>query len=170
MLGENGGTRVVWRLTGGRVRPHGCRLYSTIATSGRIYQTVNPPRLYMAWAGLGVKVAFLHRRRPGGMPASFSLSVRRRCCSQVGQDVLRQDAVVLRYAPRVIRIMCAQQSAWFSGEARDVLAHLQLPEAIEKLPIFVNRLPVGSAIDIQLLSMWLLGTLREAFTFTGATS
>jgi hypothetical protein len=60
------------------------------------------------------------------MPGSFSLSVRRRRCSQVGLDVLRQDAAVLRYAPRVIRIMCAQKSAWFSGEARDVLAHLHL--------------------------------------------
>jgi integrase/recombinase XerD len=42
MLGENGGTRVVWRLTGGRVRPHECRLYSTTTTSGRISQTVTP--------------------------------------------------------------------------------------------------------------------------------
>jgi hypothetical protein len=45
-----------------------------------------------------------------------------------------------------------------------------LPDALEKLPICVNRLSVGSAIDIQLLSMWLPGTLREAFTFTGSTT
>jgi hypothetical protein len=47
-------------------------------------------------------------------------------CSQVGQDVLRQDAAVLRYAPRGIRTMRAQQSAPFSRMAHDVLAPLQL--------------------------------------------
>ena len=53
---------------------------------------------------------------------SFSPSVRRRRCSQVEQDVLRQAAAVRRYAPRVIRIMRAQQSMLFPGMARDVLA------------------------------------------------
>jgi hypothetical protein len=51
-----------------------------------------------------------------------------RRCSQVGRDVSRQDAAVLRYAPRVIRTMCAQKSARFSRMARDVLAHLQVGE------------------------------------------
>jgi hypothetical protein len=40
--------------------------------------------------------------------------------------VLRQDAAVLRYAPRLIRTMHAQQSAPFSRMALDVLARLQL--------------------------------------------
>ena len=48
------------------------------------------------------------------------------CCSQVEQDVLRQDAAVLRYASSVIRTKRAQKFASFSGMARDVLAHLQL--------------------------------------------
>jgi hypothetical protein len=49
-----------------------------------------------------------------GTPVSFSLSVRNMCCSQVEQDVLRQDAAVLRYAPRVIRTKRAQKFASFS--------------------------------------------------------
>jgi hypothetical protein len=47
-------------------------------------------------------------------------------CSQEGQDILRQDAAVLRHVPRLIRTMCAQQSVWFSGRTLDVLAPLQL--------------------------------------------
>jgi len=35
------------------VRSPGCRLYNTKTTSGRIYYTVNPPRLWMSYAGLG---------------------------------------------------------------------------------------------------------------------
>ena len=62
---------MVWRLTGGRVRPPRRRLYSTTAISGRIYQTVNPPRLYMAWAGLGVEVAFLTEDDLAGMHSSI---------------------------------------------------------------------------------------------------
>jgi hypothetical protein len=50
-----------------------------------------------------------------GTESLFSPSVRRPRCSQVGGDVLRQDAAVRRYASRVIRIMCAQQLAPFSG-------------------------------------------------------
>jgi hypothetical protein len=61
-----------------------------------------------------------------GTPVSFSRSVRKRRCSQVGQDVLRQKATVLRYVPRVIRIMHAQKSAPFSRRAPDVLACLHL--------------------------------------------
>jgi hypothetical protein len=55
---------------------------------------------------------------------SSSPRVRRRRCSQVGRDVLRQDAAVLRYASRVIRTMRAQKSAPFSSMARDVLTYL----------------------------------------------
>jgi hypothetical protein len=40
--------------------------------------------------------------------------------------VLRKEAAVRRYAPRVMRILCAQQSAPFSGRAPDVLARLQV--------------------------------------------
>jgi hypothetical protein len=38
---------------GGRVRPPGCRLYSTKATSGRVSQIVDPPRRWMSYAGVG---------------------------------------------------------------------------------------------------------------------
>jgi hypothetical protein len=38
-----------------------------------------------------------------GTSGLFSPSVRNMCCSQVEQDVLRQDAAVLRYASSVIR-------------------------------------------------------------------
>jgi pimeloyl-ACP methyl ester carboxylesterase len=62
-----------------------------------------------------------------GTPGSFSPSVRRMCCSQVGQGVLRQNAAVRRYMSRVIRTMRAQQSALFSRRAPNVLARLQLP-------------------------------------------
>ena len=61
-----------------------------------------------------------------GMPASFSPSVRRRRCSQVGWDVRRPEAAVLRSVPPVIRTMCTQKPASFPGIARDVLAPLQL--------------------------------------------
>jgi hypothetical protein len=60
-----------------------------------------------------------------GTPGSFSPSVRRRRCSQAGGDVLRQDAAVLRYASRVIRIMRAQKPTRFPGMAPDALARLQ---------------------------------------------
>jgi hypothetical protein len=63
-----------------------------------------------------------------GMPVLFSPSVRKMCCSQVGQDVLRQDAAVLRYAPRVIRTKRVQKSPPFSGRTLDVLAPLQLSD------------------------------------------
>jgi hypothetical protein len=61
-----------------------------------------------------------------GTPGSFSPSVRRRRCSQAGGDVLRQEAAVLRYASRVIRIMRAQKFAPFPGRAPDVLARLHI--------------------------------------------
>jgi hypothetical protein len=61
-----------------------------------------------------------------GTPVSFSPSVRKMRCSQVEQDVRRQDAAVLRYASSVIRTKRAQKLASFSGMARDVLAHLHL--------------------------------------------
>jgi len=41
-------------------------------------------------------------------------------------DVLRQHAVVLKYASRVIRTKRAQQLALFSGRASDVRARLHL--------------------------------------------
>jgi hypothetical protein len=65
-----------------------------------------------------------------GTPVSFSLSVRNMCCSQVEQDVRRQDAAVLRSASSVIRTTRAQKFASFSGMARDVLAHLQILEFV----------------------------------------
>jgi hypothetical protein len=61
-----------------------------------------------------------------GTPVLFSLSVRNMRCSQVEQDVLRQEAAVLRYASSVIRTKRAQKSAPFSGMAYDVLAPLQV--------------------------------------------
>jgi hypothetical protein len=61
-----------------------------------------------------------------GTESLFSPSVRRPRCSQVGGDVLRQDAAVRRYAPRGIRTMRAQQSALFAGRTLDVLAPLHL--------------------------------------------
>jgi hypothetical protein len=63
----------------------------------------------------------------------FSLSVRIMCCSQVEQDVLRQDAAVLRYASSVIRTERAQQSTQFPGIARDVLTRLQLTSGVSSL-------------------------------------
>jgi hypothetical protein len=57
----------------------------------------------------------------------FSPSVRRRGGSQVGHDVLRQEAAVRRYAPRPIRTKRAQKSAPISRRALHVLAPLQLP-------------------------------------------
>jgi hypothetical protein len=61
-----------------------------------------------------------------GTPVSFSLSVRNMCCSQVEQDVLRQDAAVRRYASSVIRTKREQKFASFPGMAPDVLAPLQV--------------------------------------------
>jgi hypothetical protein len=68
----------------------------------------------------------LRQRARLGTPVLCSPSVRRRCCSQVGEDVLRQEATVLRYAPRVIRTKRAQQSTRFPGITHDVLAPLHL--------------------------------------------
>ena len=48
--------------------------------------------------------------------------------SQVEQDILRQDATVLRYTSCVIRTKRAQQSTQFPGITRDVLAPLQIAE------------------------------------------
>jgi hypothetical protein len=45
-----------------------------------------------------------------------------------------------------------------------------LPEALEQLPIRHHRLSLGSSIDIQIVTMWLPGTLRVPFSFNGATS
>jgi len=61
-----------------------------------------------------------------GTPVSFSPSVRRMRGSQAERDVLRQDAPVRRYAPRVIRTKRAQQSTRFPGMALHVLAPLQI--------------------------------------------
>jgi hypothetical protein len=47
-------------------------------------------------------------------------------CSQVEQDVLRQEAVVLRYTPHVILTKPAQKLTPFSGMAPDVLAPLHI--------------------------------------------
>ena len=63
----------------------------------------------------------------------FSPSVRRRCGSQVGQNVLRQNAAVRRYVPRVIRTTRAQQSTQFPGIPRDVLAPLHIMSAYDPL-------------------------------------
>jgi hypothetical protein len=63
----------------------------------------------------------------------FSPSVRRQRCSQVGQDVLRQDALVLRYAPRVILTKPAQKLTPFSGRTLDVLAPLHLRAVFENV-------------------------------------
>jgi hypothetical protein len=57
-------------------------------------------------------------------PVLFSLSVRNMRGSQVEQDILRQDAAVLRYTSCVIRTKRAQQSTQFPGITRDVLAPL----------------------------------------------
>ena len=85
------------------------------------------------------------------MPVSFSLSVRRRCCSQVGQDVLRQDAAVRRYAPRGIRIMRAQQSPPFPGTAFDVLAPQQLRTRVTLgfSPGLISVMGVPPSCDLQ---------------------
>jgi hypothetical protein len=62
----------------------------------------------------------------GDTKGSFSPSVRKMCCSQVGRDVLRQEAAIRRYAPRVIRTMRAQKVPRFPGMACDVLAPLHI--------------------------------------------
>jgi hypothetical protein len=79
----------------------------------------------LGWCG-AVMSPFYPEGDLAGTPCWFSPSVRRQRCSQVGCDVLRQHAVVLRYAPRVIRTKRAQKSAPFPGRAPDVLARLQL--------------------------------------------
>jgi hypothetical protein len=68
-----------------------------------------------------------------GTSVSFSPSVRRMRCSQVGRNVLRQDAAVRRYAARVIRTMRAQPSTRFPGMALDVLAPLHIIAQIRVL-------------------------------------
>jgi Tn3 transposase DDE domain len=59
-------------------------------------------------------------------------------------DVLRQDATVLRYAPRPIRTKRAQQSAPFSGRTLDVLAPLQLAvlalHLLQNAMVYINTL------------------------------
>jgi hypothetical protein len=64
--------------------------------------------------------------------------------------VLRKEAAVRRYAPRVIRSMGAQQSAWFSGEARDVLAPLQLPFTTSGLPLERHHDTSGRSLAIAI--------------------
>jgi hypothetical protein len=71
-----------------------------------------------------------------GRYVSFSPSVRSRRGSQAGCAVLRQDATVRRYAPRVIRTMRAQPSALFPGIAHAVLARRHLsPDVQQNLPL-----------------------------------
>src|SRR5215510_7568730 len=110
----------------------GCRLCSTKATSGRIWQIGHLRRPCLAWVGWGRRgrSPFSTEDDLAGTSVLFSPSVRRRRCSQVGQDVLRQDALVLRYAPRVILTKSAQKLTPFSGRTLDVLAPLQLQTAI----------------------------------------
>jgi hypothetical protein len=68
----------------------------------------------------------LRQRERLGTPVLFSPSVRRRCSSQVGPEVLRQEATVLRYTSCVIRTKRAQKVPQFPGITRDVRAHLQV--------------------------------------------
>src|SRR5215510_870366 len=63
--------------------------------------TPAPPLPGVGWLGSS-RSPFSTEDDLAGTSVLFSPSVRRRRCSQVGQDVLRQDALVLRYAPRVI--------------------------------------------------------------------
>jgi hypothetical protein len=79
----------------------------------------------LGWCGASMS-PFYSEGDLAGRPASFSQSVRKRHCSQVGRDVLRQDAAVRRYAPRDIRTKRAQKVPRFPGIARDVLAPLQI--------------------------------------------
>jgi hypothetical protein len=74
-----------------------------------------------------------------GTESSFSPNVRSRRCSQVERAVLRQDAAVRRYGPRVIRTMRAQKPAPFPGIAHDVLAHLQLRRVVSGRDRAVTR-------------------------------
>jgi hypothetical protein len=114
---------VAGRLTGGRLRLHGCRLYSTKATSGRMYRAVTPPCLWMSWAGLG------RRCRPSTQKATWRVRLGHSPEACAKCDVLRQEAAVLRYASRRIRTMRAQQAPRFPGIARDVLAPLPVAMA-----------------------------------------
>jgi hypothetical protein len=84
----------------------------------------------LGWVGSSMS-PFYPKGDLAGTLVSFSPSVCRRRGSQLGQDVLRQKAAVLRYVPRVIRIMHAQKSAPFSRRAPDVLARLHLRVFIE---------------------------------------
>jgi hypothetical protein len=45
-----------------------------------------------------------------------------------------------------------------------------LPDVLENLPVHHHRLSLGSSIDIQIVTMWLPGTLRVPFSLNGATS
>src|SRR5215510_13719916 len=91
--------------------------------------TPAPPLPGVGWLGSS-RSPFSTEDDLAGTSVLFSPSVRRRRCSQVGQDVLRQDALVLRYAPRVILTKSAQKLTPFSGRTLDVLAPLQLQTAI----------------------------------------
>jgi hypothetical protein len=44
-----------------------------------------------------------------------------------------------------------------------------LPNVLENLPVRYHRLSLGSSIDIQIVTMWLPGTLRVLFSLNGAT-
>jgi hypothetical protein len=89
-----------------------------------------------------------------GTPVLFSPRVRRRRCSQAGQDVLRQDAAVLRYVPRAIRIMHAQKSAPFPGRAPDVLARLQLATYFERSAAEIIRQLLAQATPDTFPASW----------------
>jgi hypothetical protein len=101
------------------------RLYKILRHHVAIYE-IYSSILCGVTNGLGERMSQLYPGDLAGTPVSFSPSVRRRRCSQAENDVLRQDAAVRRYAPRVIRTMCAQKPARFPGIARDVRASLQL--------------------------------------------
>jgi hypothetical protein len=45
-----------------------------------------------------------------------------------------------------------------------------LPDMLEKLPVRQHRLSLGSLIDMQIVTMWLPGTLRVPFSFNAAPS
>src|SRR5262245_24018874 len=88
---------------------------------------MNRPRLWRSWAGVGRRGRLFYPEGDlTGTPVSFSPSVRKKRCSQVGRAVLRQDAAVLRYTPRVILTKPAQKLTPFSGTALHVRTHLHL--------------------------------------------
>jgi hypothetical protein len=83
----------------------------------------------------------------------FAPSVRRPRCSQVGQDVRRQNAPVRRYAPRVIRTKRAQQSTQFPGITHDVLAplHITLASDLSDLSLSAGVYNTGMLEILQSL-------------------